>query len=91
MWKSLKPGEQVRPGDIVRHISPYSKTAYGEQSYQVVRTELHYFEITAKPEKENPREHETKIIRYSDIGYHLILEIWDQLMNSGEGLAKGLI
>jgi hypothetical protein len=86
MWKSLKPGEQVRPGDLVRHISPHSKSAFGERAYEVVKTELHYFEIAEQPINQETRGQETRIIRYSDIGYHLILEIWDHLMNPGESL-----
>jgi hypothetical protein len=91
MWKSLKPGEQVQPGDIVRHISSLSRSAFGEHTYEVVKADLHYFEIAEKPEQVNTKEPERRIIRYSDIGYHLVLEIWDQLMNSGEGFKTGYV
>jgi hypothetical protein len=91
MWKSLKPGEQVQPGDIVRHISTHSKSAFGEHAYEVVKTELHYFEIEEKAEVPDKPKSERKIIRYSDIGYHFVLEIWDQLMNSSEGFQPGFL
>lgn len=84
MWKSLKPGERVSLGDTIRHISSLSKAAFGEKVYQVVRSELHYFEIMIKPEILNGKESERKIIRYIDIGYHMLVEIWlDQFGGSG--------
>jgi len=83
MWKSLKPGDRVSLGDTIRHISSLSKTAFGEKAYEVVRTELHYFEIMVKKELEDSRQAERKIIRYMDIGYHFLVEIWlDQFANN---------
>jgi hypothetical protein len=76
MWKSLHPGDQVKTGDIIRHISSLSKSAFGEKSYEVVKTDLHYFEIAQKPEKISPQESERKIIKYIEIGYHFLVEIW---------------
>ena len=51
MWKSLSSEDQVKPGDIIRHISSHAKSAFGEKSYEVVKTDLHYFEIAQKREK----------------------------------------
>jgi hypothetical protein len=78
MWKSLKPGDRVEPGDIIRHISALSKSAFGERDYEVVKAELHYFEIAQKPESAHLPDPvgERKIIKYIDIGYHLLVEVW---------------
>jgi hypothetical protein len=90
MWKSLNPGERVKLGDIIRHISSLSKSAFGEENYEVVRTELHYFEIAPKPERTNSKERDRKIVRYIDIGYHLIVEVWlDQFTNANGGFSLG--
>ncbi len=79
----------VSLGDLIRHITPLAVTAFGEKAYEVVRTELHYFEVmmrSAKPEQESER----KIIRYIDIGYHLGLEVWfDQMSGSSAEYATG--
>ena len=90
MWKSLNPGERVKLGDIIRHISSLSKSAFGEDNYEVVRSELHYFEIAPKRQRVNGKEREIKIIRYIDIGYHLIVEVWlDQFANPNNGFSMG--
>jgi hypothetical protein len=82
MWKSLNPGESVSLGDIIRHISPHAISAFGERLYQVVRAELHYFEISPKQEEdtESGIADDRKIIKYTDIGYHLGVEIWLEQM-----------
>ena len=82
MWKSLNPGENVSLGDVIRHITPHAISAFGERLYQVVRAELHYFEISPKKEYSESDDHpaERRIIKYTDIGYHLGVEIWlDQM------------
>jgi hypothetical protein len=82
MWKSLNPGESVSLGDIIRHITPHAISAFGERLYKVVRTELHYFEISPKQDQETESEflNDRKIIKYTDIGYHLGVEIWLEQM-----------
>jgi len=82
MWKALRPGENVSLGDMIRHITPHAITAFGRKTYEVVRTELHYFEVMIRPEK-SEQEPERRIIRYSDIGYHLGLEVWLDQMAGG--------
>ena len=78
MWKSLNPGESVTMGDVIRHISSQAMAAFGEITYEVVCSELHYFVIAPKQASSDskPGEPERRIIRYSDIGYHLGLEVW---------------
>lgn len=76
MWKSLLPGDRVQPGDIIRHISSLAKTAFGDNAFEVVKSDLHYFEIAAKPDQQEEPLPERKIIRYADIGYHFLVEIW---------------
>jgi hypothetical protein len=76
MWKTIFPGEQVTQGDSIRYRPSSSNLSYREQIYQVVKTELHYFEIVAKAGSQVPEEQpERKIIKYIDIGYHLRLEV----------------
>jgi hypothetical protein len=89
MWKALNPGDSVSLGDLIRHITPMAITAFGEKAYEVVRTELHYFEIMMRSAK-SEQETERKIIRYSDIGYHLGLEVWlDQITGGNAEYATG--
>ncbi len=86
MWKSLKPGDRVEPGDIIRHTSALSKSAFGENDYEVVKAELHYFEIERKAQDRRFADHgaERRIIKYIDIGYHLLVEVWlDTFSHSG--------
>ena len=82
MWKTLHPGERVAPGDTVRYQPSPSNLSYSDKIYQVVKSELHYFEVIVKPGKENAGEHpDRKIIKYIDIGYHLGLEVWSEPVN----------
>ena len=68
MWKSL-------------NISSHAVSAFGEKAYEVVRSELHYFEIAPKHDAENEPQKDRRIIKYIDIGYHLGLEVWlDQFL-----------
>jgi hypothetical protein len=76
MWKSLRSEDQVKPGDIIRHTSSHAKSAFGEKSYEVVKTDLHYFEIAQKLEKVSGQDAERRIIKYIEIGYHFLVEIW---------------
>ena len=92
MWKSLEPGDRVEPGDIIRHTSPLSKTAFGDTDYEVVKADLHYFEIAqkAKGKTESPPS-ERKIIKYIDIGYHFLVEVWlDHFSSSNGALNAGM-
>jgi hypothetical protein len=83
MWKTLKPGEKVLPGDTIRYRSdPRHLTSVQDRVYDVVKTDLHYFEIALRCDKECGNEPEREVVKYMDIGYHLSLEIW-----SGDGLA----
>ena len=77
MWKSLKHGDKVFSGDTIRYrlgsthpLSPQDKI------FDVVKTDLHYFEIVARSDNENGDEQYRKIIKYMDVGYHISLEIW---------------
>jgi hypothetical protein len=83
MWKSLNPGDSVTLGDTIRHISSHAVSAFGAKAYEVVRSELHYFEIAARPESSMDNEPERRIIKYIDIGYHLGLEVWLEQMSNG--------
>ena len=53
MWKTLKPGEKVLPGDTIRYRSdPRHLTSVQDRVYDVVKTDLHYFEIALRCDKE---------------------------------------
>jgi len=84
MWKSLKPGDRVTIGDTIRHISSLSKSTFGERPYEVVKSELHYFEVMQKSETNEQEAPERRIIKYIDIGYHLLVEVWlEHIANPG--------
>lgn len=77
MWKALNPGEKVLTGDTIRYRSRSSHlTASQDKIYEVVKTDLHYFEIAVRAENEAGGEPDRKIIKYMDVGYHISLEIW---------------
>ena len=77
MWKPLLPGQKVALGDTIRYRPSSSNLSNKETVYQVVKTELHYFEVAVKPEKEHAEGHiDRKVIKYMDIGYHLGVEIF---------------
>jgi len=76
MWKTILPGEKVAQGDSIRYRPSSSNLSYREQIYQVVKTDLHYFEIVVKAGNKGPEEQPgRKIVKYMDIGYHLRLEV----------------
>jgi hypothetical protein len=77
MWKTLKPGEKVLPGNVIRYRSdPRHLTSVQDRVYDVVKTDLHYFEIALKCDKECGNEPKREIVKYMDVGYHISLEIW---------------
>lgn len=77
MWKTLKSGEKVLAGNMIRYRSdPSHRTAVQDRVYDVVKTDLHYFEIATRCDEACGNEPERNIIKYMDIGYHINLEIW---------------
>jgi hypothetical protein len=77
MWKSLNPGDKVLKGDTIRYKPASSNLSSSkEKIFDVVKVELHYFEIALKPDQEDKEEPDRKIVKYTDIGYHLGLEVW---------------
>jgi hypothetical protein len=77
MWKSLSPGDKVRTGDSIRYLSgAASLTPFQDMIFDVVKTDLHYFEIVVREAIKGSGEPERKIVKYTDIGYHISLEIW---------------
>ena len=81
MWKSLDPGEKVYAGNTIRYRSSLSflKSSLNK-IYDVVKTDLHYFEIEARADEADSNEPDRRVIKYMDVGYHINLEIW-----SGKG------
>jgi hypothetical protein len=77
MWKSLSPGDKVRIGDSIRYLSGSTHlTPFQDMIFEVVKTDLHYFEIVVREALKGSGEPERKIVKYTDIGYHISLEIW---------------
>jgi hypothetical protein len=77
MWKSLKPGERVHSGNSIRFRSdlPYLTSSLNK-IYDVVKSDLHYFEVETRADKEDGNAPDRKVIKYMDVGYHISLEIW---------------
>ena len=77
MWKSLNPGEKVLQGDTIRYFpgSPLL-TSSQDKIYDVIKTDLHYFEIVARVDKDGSDDQYRKVVKYMDVGYHISLEIW---------------
>jgi hypothetical protein len=44
--------------------------------FDVVKTDLHYFEIVVREAIEGSSEPAWKIVKYTDVGYHINQEIW---------------
>ena len=77
MWKSLHPGEKVHAGDTIRYRSGSPNlTSSFNKIYNVVKTDLHYFEIETRIDKRDTNEPDRKVIKYMDVGYHINLEVW---------------
>ena len=81
MWKSLNPGEKVHAGDTIRYrTSVTNLTSSLNKIFDVVKADLHYFEVEARADKVGSNEPDRKVVKYMDVGYHISLEIW-----SGKG------
>jgi hypothetical protein len=77
MWKSLNPGDKVRTGDSIRYLSGSARlTPFQDMIFDVVKTDLHYFEVVVREAIKGSGEPERKFVKYTDIGYHIRLEIW---------------
>ena len=75
MWKLLNHGEMVSVGETLRFRSNSNSLLPEDQTYLVVRTDQHYFEIIEKQERRNIDESpHRKVVRYLDIGYNVVLE-----------------
>jgi len=77
MWKPLNPGDKVLTGDTIRYRSGSPRlTSSQDKIYDVVKTDLHYFEMVVKADMHSSDEPDRKIVKYMDVGYHISLEIW---------------
>jgi hypothetical protein len=77
MWKCLNYGEKVSTGDTLRYQSDSNRLQPQDHTYLVLRTDQHYFEIIRKGSKDAvPEAPTSKVVRYTDIGYHIRLERW---------------
>jgi hypothetical protein len=83
MWKTLNPGESVLTGDTIRYRLGLSRfTASADILYDVVKTDQHYFEVAVRNDEAGAGMTNRKIIKYTDIGYHIKLEIWSAKAHS---------
>ena len=77
MWKPLNNGDNVTVGDALRYRSNTNSNPVRDELYLVVKADQHYCEIIPHPQDKPTAEPPSrKIIRYIDIGYNLLLEIW---------------
>ena len=77
MWKAIIPGEKLAPGDTIRYQPSSPNFPYRDNIYQVVKADLHYFEVVIQTGLAGAGELiDRKIIKYIDIGYHIALELW---------------
>ena len=77
MWKSLNPGDKVLAEDTIRYRSGSPRlTSSEDKIYDVVKTDLHYFEMVVRADMQSSDEPDRKIVKYMDVGYHISLEIW---------------
>jgi len=76
MWKPLAHTYTANVGDKVRFVDSNS-FVNKETTYEVVKIERHYFEISPSfNEQVTLANNLKKVIRYFDLGYHIGLEIW---------------
>jgi hypothetical protein len=78
MWKSLANTQRVFQGDKIRfNNSPREFST--DTTFQVVKTDEHYFEVQPiTPESDPLQNLAKKIVRYFDIGYYVQIEIWNE-------------
>jgi len=74
MWQSLLPGNHVQSGDTLRFINGYAPE-HQQVLYNVKRVELHYFEAEPK-DKHCLHYAAMRIVRYFDVGYNIMVEVW---------------
>jgi hypothetical protein len=76
MWKPLAHTYKANIGDKVRFADSNSFVSK-EVTYEVVKTERHYFEISPSSHQRAIQLNRMKrVIRYFDLGYNIGLEIW---------------
>lgn len=77
MWKTITPGEKLAPGDTIRYQPSSSGSFYRDKIYEVVKAEVHYCEVVARRDSDEPGDStDRKVIKYMDIGYNIALELW---------------
>lgn len=78
MWKSLANTQRVFQGDKIRFNKPPREYNI-DTTFQVVKTDEHYFEVQpVAPESDPLQNLAKKIVRYFDIGYYVQIEIWNE-------------
>jgi hypothetical protein len=76
MWKPLAHTYEPNVGDKLRFAHSNSFVSK-ETTYEVVKIERHYFEISPSLNEAGILSNNVKkLIRYFDLGYHIGLEIW---------------
>lgn len=77
MWKLLDPGQSVQKGDLIRYRPGLPHPAVlDEIVFDVIKTDQHYFVVAVQAYDQTPDLRDRSIIKYMDIGYNIMLEIW---------------
>jgi hypothetical protein len=75
MWKSIKPGDPVHVGNMIRYHTNGQKEFPREEIYTITKVDQHYFEMVEQNADGNVKETSTaRAIRFIDIGYNIHLE-----------------
>ena len=78
MWHALNHGDSVFVGDHIRYRSKSNQPLEGE-TYLIVKTDQHYFEIVKKTDQEDGSEPPPrKVVRMIDVGYNILFERWSE-------------
>jgi len=87
MWKALNHGDKVSVGDTLRYRSnSFSQPLEGD-TYVVIKTDQHYFEIIKEgDDSEAPEPPRRKAVRYLDVGYNVLIERWSEHQTSSISL-----
>ena len=77
MWKALNHGEMVSVGDTLRYRSNSNNQPLEGETYLVVKSDQHYFEIIKeRDDSDVPEPPRRKAVRYLDVGYNVLIERW---------------
>jgi hypothetical protein len=77
MWKPLASTQTVHPGDKIRFNHTNTDNS-PEALFKVVKCDQHYFEILPIIQDNAAKITDAKFVRYFDLGYNIMIDIWDE-------------